>query len=153
MFSIASQWLFGLLIIAKYKWEEKAFRGTWSSNQVITVHPPTTRASLIIQSVKNLPAMQETQVQFLGREDPLEKELATHSNKLAWEIPWTEEPGGLRSLRLQRVRYNWSDLAHTRILEWVAYPISSGSSQPRNWTRVSCIAGGFFTNWAMRETH
>ena len=47
------------------------------------------------QTVKNLPPMQETQVQSLGWEDPLEKELATHSNILAWRIPWTEEPGRL----------------------------------------------------------
>ena len=53
------------------------------------------RASLIAQLVKNLPAMQETQVRFLGQEDPLEKEMATHSSILAWRIPWTEEPGGL----------------------------------------------------------
>ena len=53
------------------------------------------RASLIAQSVKNLPAMQETQVQFLGREDALEKEMATHSSILTWRIPWTEEPGRL----------------------------------------------------------
>ena len=49
------------------------------------------------QMVKNLTAMQETQVWFLGQEDPLEKEMATHSSILAWRIPWTEEPGGLRS--------------------------------------------------------
>ena len=49
------------------------------------------------QSVKSLPAMQETQVQFLDQEDPLEKEMATHSSILAWRIPWTEEPGGLPS--------------------------------------------------------
>ena len=53
------------------------------------------RASLGAQSVKNLPAMQETWVQFLGQEDPLEKEMATHSRILAWRIPWTEEPGRL----------------------------------------------------------
>ena len=56
------------------------------------------RASLIAQLVKNLPAMQETLVRFLGREDPLEKEIATHSSMLAWGIPWTEEteePGWL----------------------------------------------------------
>ena len=47
------------------------------------------------QMVKNLPAMQETQAQFLGWEDPLEKGMATHSSILAWRIPWTEEPGGL----------------------------------------------------------
>ena len=52
----------------------------------------------IAQTVKNLPAVQETWVQFLGREDPLEKEMATHSSILAWEIPWTEEPGGLPSM-------------------------------------------------------
>ena len=57
------------------------------------------------QVVKNLPAMQETQVQSLGLEDPLEKGLATHSSILAWKSPWTEEPGGLQSIRLQRVRH------------------------------------------------
>ena len=59
------------------------------------------RASLIAQSVKNLPAMQETWVQFLGQEDPLEKEMAIHSSILAWKIPWTEEPGGLQSMGSQ----------------------------------------------------
>ena len=54
--------------------------------------------SLIAQSVKNLPAMQENQVQFLGREDSLEKEMSIHSSILAWKIPWTEEPGGLQSM-------------------------------------------------------
>ena len=52
-------------------------------------------ASLIAQSVKSLPAMQETQVRFLGQEDPLEKEMTIHSSILVWKIPWTEEPGGL----------------------------------------------------------
>ena len=55
-------------------------------------------ASLVAQIVKHLPAMWETQVQSLGWEDPLEKEMATHSNTLAWKIPWTEEPGRLQSL-------------------------------------------------------
>ena len=53
------------------------------------------RASLVAQAVKGQPAMQETQVQPRGWEDPLEKEMATHSSILAWEIPWTEEPGGM----------------------------------------------------------
>ena len=53
--------------------------------------------SLMAQMVKNLPAIQKTQVQSLGGEDPLEKEMATHSSMLAWEIPWTEEPGRLQS--------------------------------------------------------
>ena len=53
--------------------------------------------------VKNLPVMQETQVQFLGQEDPLEKEMATNFSILVWETPWTEELGGLQTLGLQRV--------------------------------------------------
>ena len=64
-------------------------------------------ASLIAQLVKNPPAMQETQetwIQSLGQEDPLEEEMATHSSILAWEIPRAEEPGGLQSMRSQRVR-------------------------------------------------
>ena len=56
--------------------------------------------------VKHLPAMQETQVQSLSQEDPLEKEMTTHSSILAWEIPWTEEPGGLHFMGLQRVKYD-----------------------------------------------
>ena len=52
------------------------------------------------QTVKNLPAMQKARVRSLGREDPLEKKMATHSSILAWEIPWTEEPGGLQSMGL-----------------------------------------------------
>ena len=56
--------------------------------------------------VKNLTARQETWVPSLGREDPLEKEIATHSSILAWRIPWTEEPGGLQSMGLQRARHN-----------------------------------------------
>ena len=59
--------------------------------------------SLVAQMVKNLPAMQETQVQSLCQEDPLEKGMATHSNILAWRIPWTEEPSRLQSMALQRV--------------------------------------------------
>ena len=57
--------------------------------------------SLGAQMVKNLPSVQETQVQSLGQEDPLEKGMATHSSILAWRIPWTEEPGGLQSMGSQ----------------------------------------------------
>ena len=60
-------------------------------------------ASLVAQRVKHLPAIQETQVQSLGPEDPLEKEMATHSSFLAWRIPWTEEPGRLQSMGLQEL--------------------------------------------------
>ena len=64
------------------------------------------RTSFVAQLVKNLSAVQETWVQFLGREDPLEKEMATHSSILAWRIPWTEEPGKLQSMGLHRVRHD-----------------------------------------------
>ena len=59
------------------------------------------RAALIAQSVKNLPALQETQVRFLGQKDPLEKEMETHSSIVAWRIPLTEEPGRLQSMGSQ----------------------------------------------------
>ena len=65
-------------------------------------------ASLVPQAVKHLPAMQETWVWSLGREDPLEKEMATHSSILAWRIPWTEEPGGLHSMGSQRTGHDWA---------------------------------------------
>ena len=58
------------------------------------------------QVVPNLPATQETLVQSLGREDPLEEEMATHSSTLAWEIPWKDKPGGLQSMGLQRVGHH-----------------------------------------------
>ena len=58
--------------------------------------------------VKNLPAVQEIPVQSLGLDDPLEKEMATHSSILAWKISWTEEPGELQSTGSQRVRHNWA---------------------------------------------
>ena len=63
-------------------------------------------ASLVAQTVKHLPAMWETQVQSLGQEDPLEKEMEIHSSTLAWKIPWTEEPDRLQSTGLQRVGHN-----------------------------------------------
>ena len=56
--------------------------------------------------VKNLPTIQENEVQSLDREDPLEKEMATHSSTLAWKIPWAEEPGRLQTMGSQRVRHN-----------------------------------------------
>ena len=63
-------------------------------------------AFLVAQTVKCLPAMQETRVQSLGREDPLEKEMAIHSRTLAWKMPWTEEPDRLQSMGLQRVGHD-----------------------------------------------
>ena len=62
--------------------------------------------------------MQETQVQSVSREDPLEKEMATHSGILAWKIPWTEEPGGLPSMRVAKSQTRLSDWARSSILTW-----------------------------------
>jgi len=77
-------------------------------NRVIDtyLHVSTFSASLVAQSVKNLPAVQETWVQSLDWEDPLEKEMAIQSSILAWKISWTKEPGGLQSTRSQRVRHS-----------------------------------------------
>ena len=90
-------WLsFALTINKKHTW-------IWSpAFGVLTF----SRASLVVQRVKNLPVMQETEVWFLGWEDNLEEEMATHSSTLAWKIPWTEEPGGLQSMMLQRVGHD-----------------------------------------------
>ena len=78
------------------------------SSLVLNGHPPqnTFQGVLVAQSVKNLPAAQETQVRSLGGKDPPEKEMANHSSILAWKIPWTEERGRLQSMGLQRVGYD-----------------------------------------------
>ena len=66
------------------------------------------KTSLVAQTVNHLPIMQETWVRSLGREDPLEKEMATHSSTLAWKIPWTEEPGELQSMGSQWIKHDWA---------------------------------------------
>ena len=70
-------------------------------------------SSLVVQMVKNLPAIQETRVLSLGWEDPLEEEITTHSSILAWRIPRTEEPGGLELMGLQRAGHDWVPNTHT----------------------------------------
>ena len=84
--------------------KEKLFLTCSHVEQLFSIN----KVSLIAQMVKNLLAVQETQVQSLDREDPLEKEMATHSCILAWKIPWTEEPGGLQSMGVIRVRHDWA---------------------------------------------
>ena len=74
-------------------------------------------------AVKNPPATQETQVQSLGREDPLEREMATHSSILAWRVSWTEEPGGLQSMGSQRVGRGW--VTDTFTFTFTEYPGAS----------------------------
>ena len=102
-------------------------------------------ASFIAQLLKNLPAMQETWVQFLGRKDPLKKEMATHSSTLAWKIPWPEEPGRLQFMWSQRVGHNWvTSLSLSQF--WISQLSMFGSvaSWPtyrflRRWVRWSGI--------------
>ena len=77
------------------------------------------RASLVAQMVKRLPTMWETWVRSLGQEDPLEKEIATHSSILAWKIPWTEDPGTLQSMGSQRVGHDWPTSLHFTSLQYI----------------------------------
>jgi len=93
-------------VIVFYEGQGSRLQERKASTQCKQSFPVFTRASLVAQTVKNLPAMQEIQVQFLGWEDPLEKGTATHSSILAWRISWTEEPGELQSMGSQRVRHN-----------------------------------------------
>ena len=72
----------------------------------MTTHSSILQASLLAQTVKKLPAIQVMQVRSLGREDPLEEDMATHSSILAWKMPWREEPRGLQSIRSQRVGHD-----------------------------------------------
>ena len=115
--------------------------------------PKSVQAVLV---VKNLPAMRETWLWYLGWEDPLEIGYPLQSSGL-------ENSMDCVSTWSQRVRHDWktftlllSQLSHKgspRTLEWVAYPFSSRYSWPRNYSSVSCIPRGFFTNWAIREVY
>ena len=76
--------------------------------------------SLVAQTVKRLSTVQETRVRSLGREDPLEKEMAIHFSTIAWNIPWTEKPGRLQSIRSQRVGHDWvTSITHSKSLQMV----------------------------------
>ena len=91
----------------------------WQADSLPLCHlgiPHTYIYTHVPQIVRNLPAMQETQVWSLGWEDPLEKGMATHCSILAWRIPWTEEPGGLQSMGWQRIQHNWATNTFTFIL-------------------------------------
>ena len=79
--------------------------------QAFNIPSKVSGASLVAQRLKHLPKMQETWIQSLDQEDPLEKERAIHASILVWRIPWTEEPGRLQYMGSQRVRHSWSDWA------------------------------------------
>ena len=116
-------------------------------------------ASLVAQKVKRLPEMQETWVQSLGQEDPLEKEIATHSSTLAWKIPCTEKPGRLQFMGSQRVGHDWvTSLTYedTCSLEKKALINLDSLLKSRNircpsadeWIRESC---GTYTQWSITQ--
>ena len=96
----------------KERTQKKNYRG-FSGSPVVETWPSNAGGMGLIsgwevaQMVKRLPTMQETRIQSLGREDPLEKEMTTHSSILAWKIPWTEEPGRLQSMESQRVGHDF----------------------------------------------
>ena len=91
-------------------------------------------ASLVVQIVKCLPTMQETWVWSLGWEDPLEKEMATHSSTLAWRIPWMEEPGGLQSIDLKEL--DVTEQLHYQASCWLCSKY--GTPTLENWKRIWC---------------
>ena len=90
--------------------QEEGF--VWICSQILLYDFKAHALPLVAQRFKHLPVMWETQVRSLGQEDPLEKEMATHSSILAWRIPWTEEPGGLQSMGSQRVGHDWATSLH-----------------------------------------
>ena len=94
----------GSMRIAKI--EDGVLRGHGKEASTLAVRSVMYWASLVAQMVKNLPAMQETRVQSLDQEDPLEKEMVTHSSIIAWRIPWKEEPGGQPSIGSQRAGHD-----------------------------------------------
>ena len=97
----------------------------------------THKLALVAQTVKHLPAMQETWVQSLGWEDALEKEMATHSSILAWKISWREEPSGLQSMELQRVGHDW--VTNTALLLLTSFKDFSGGLVVKTWCLQSWV--------------
>ena len=99
--------------------------GLWVRAPCWVVALQCLQASLVAQSVKILPAVQETWVWSLGREDPLEKEMATHSSTLAWKILGREEPGGLQSMGSQRVGYDWVTNTSLHFIVFITFSFST----------------------------
>ena len=95
-------------------------------------------ASLVAQTVKNQPAIQETQVWSLSWEDPLKKGMTTHSSILAWEMPWTERPGGLQCMGLQRVGHNWVPNIVSSSSSSSPVFIAAGVTRARTWRQHEC---------------
>ena len=147
MLKILQAWLQQLRTSRCSSWILKRQRNQRSNCQHLLDHQKSKRVpkkhqlllwtSLVAQTVKRLPIMQETQIQSLGQENLLEKEMATHSSILAWRIPWTEEPGRLQSMGLQRRTRlsNFTSLRFTSALWTMSKPLTV-------WITTNC--GKFF---------
>ena len=108
--------------------------------------------------VTSLPEVWETQVRSLGQEDPLKKEMATHSSTLAWRIPWMEEPGRLQSMRLQRVGHDWATSLSLSVIQ-VQYPVflhilsSTGAQHRDGWNLMAARWWVFFSFLSFLRVH
>ena len=124
----------GILQVRTLEWVSMpSFRGS-SQLRDQTQVSHIAGASLVAQRLKHLPAMQEIWVQSLGRENPLEKEMATHSSMLAWRIPWTGEPGRLQSTGSQRVGHDWAtSLALSLPFIWTTREANKMAFHPTHW--------------------
>ena len=120
-----------------------------------------TQASMVAQTVKNSPAIQETWVRSLGWEDPLEKGTATYSSILAWRIPGTEEPGGLQYIRSQRVRHDWATFTYSFITQQQKTNTITNTSGIQFWVVINLLSlrtlwGGhlpsLFYRWGNQDT-
>ena len=122
-------------------------RVLWIINKLFIDDDITYQNVPAAQTVKNLPAMQETRVRSLGWEVPLKKGMAIHSSILAWRIPWTEKPGRLQSLGLQRVRHNWvtNTVPFLTSLPPLPPPIPLGYHRAPDW--ASCAAQQLLTTY------
>ena len=117
----------------------------WHVSLCLRMSPALVWTSLVAEMVKNLPAMQETQVQSLGWEDTLEESMATHSSILPWKIPWTKEPCRLQSTGSQKVRHNWGTDTHFQLLTMQDNPLVLYFSSPKpvfwkaaSWMEIIC---------------
>ena len=102
------------------------------------VYSASWRPSPVAQTVKSLPAVQQTEVRSLGQEDPLEESMATHSSILAWRLPWTEEPGGLQSMGVEKTQHDLSD-GHFPFGELHSPLLPFGSQRGLNTVNCACV--------------
>ena len=149
-----------------FQWTALCIRWANYWNYSFSINPSNEYSGLIslAQRLKCLPAMRETWIQSLGREDPLEKEMATHSSILAWRIPWMEEPGGLQSMGSQRVGHDWVTSLSLSIsppvwhfssvalsFSFFLHDLQELSSLTRDWTCTTAVKELSPNHWTARK--